>query len=305
LSDGASFWRYWVADPLAAFPKLLSLRLLRLLPTKWCSLIGARFGAMTAGRSEGFHVPTAETRALWLRLNPGASEAAADRAMARARKQTGRFLTEYAILDRLWAEGRVSVEGAEHVERIRAEGRRLIVATIHLANYELVGPVLMGLGHPPVGLYEPPANRFIHAAAVRIRESYGGEVIPPSASAARASLHVLKERKLPLVIFIDDLTNGRIQAPAFGRRLLPESNLVKTVKLAALADAEIVVGYALRTEAVRFRFIFTPPLPLHKTGNKANDLALNVEMLNGAIETIIKDHLDQWYLLPALRLDEP
>jgi KDO2-lipid IV(A) lauroyltransferase len=304
LPRPSDFWRYWVTDPLAAFPKLLSLKILRLLPTKWCSLAGARFAAYFAERSEGFHVPNAKTRALWLRLNPGAPEKEADKAMARARRQTGRFLAEYAIIDRLWAEGRVTVEGAEHVREARTEGRPLIIATLHLANYELVGPVLMGLGHPPVGLYEPPANRFIHAAAVRIRESYGGEVLPPGGSAARAALHTLRERKLPLVIFVDDRTNGRVQAPAFGRAILPESNLVKAVKLANLADADIIIGYAVRTEAARFRFIFTPPLPLLKGGDRTRDIDGNIRMLNGTIETIVHNHLEQWYLLPAFAFDD-
>jgi KDO2-lipid IV(A) lauroyltransferase len=222
--------------------------------------------------------------------------------MAQARRHTGRLMTEYAIVDRLWTEGRVTVEGAEHVARVRKAGRPLIIATLHLANFELVGPVLMGLGHPPIGIYEPPENRFMHRAVVKARERYGGEVLPPGT--ARAALNTLKERKLPLVILVDDLTNGRVQAPAFGRTLLPEGNLVKAVRLAELADAEIILGYALRKGAARFTFTFSPPLPLARSKDRAANLAANAQMLNSAIEPVIRDHLEQWYMLPAFRFED-
>jgi Kdo2-lipid IVA lauroyltransferase/acyltransferase len=299
-----SFWRYWIADPLAAFPKLLALKILRLLPTDWVSLIGARIGASAASTSRGLVIPGEHARANWLRFNPGTSDHVADTAMEHARRHAGRLMTEYAIVDRLWTEGRVAVEGAEHVAKMRAAGRPLIVATLHLANFELVGPVLMGLGHPPIGIYEPPENRFVHAAVVKARERYGGEVLPPGSGTARAALHTLKERKLPLVMLIDDLTNGRVQAPAFGRRLLPDGNLVKAARLASLADAEIILGYALRTEAARFRFIFSAPLPLARSGNRESDLAANTQILNSAIEPIIHANLEQWYMLEAFRFED-
>jgi Kdo2-lipid IVA lauroyltransferase/acyltransferase len=252
--------------------------------------------------SRGFIIPDAQARTNWVRFNPGASEDSADKAMVHARRHAGRLMTEYAIVDRLWTEGRVTVEGAEHVAKVRQAGRPLIIATLHLANFELVGPVLMGLGHPPIGIYEPPENRFMHAAVVRARERYGGEVLPPGT--ARAALHTLKDRKLPLVMLIDDLTNGRVQAPAFGRKLLPEGNLVKAVRLAELANAEIILGYALRKEAARFRFIFSAPLPLARGDDKAANLAANTKLLNAAIEPVIQANLEQWYMLPAFSFED-
>src|SRR5688500_12921540 len=93
LPRPTDFWRYWIADPLAAFPKLLSLKVLRLLPTDWCSLVGSRIGANAASMSRGFIIPDTQARTNWLRFNPGASEDSADKAMAHARRHAGRLMT--------------------------------------------------------------------------------------------------------------------------------------------------------------------------------------------------------------------
>ena len=52
-------------------------------------------------------------------------------------------MLEFSVLDRLWREGRIAVEGGEHLLAARAAGKPVIVMGLHVNNWEVIGPALM------------------------------------------------------------------------------------------------------------------------------------------------------------------
>jgi KDO2-lipid IV(A) lauroyltransferase len=204
-----------------------------------------------------------------------------------------RTLAEYGRLDRLWAEGRISVEGQENLRGARPP----LVAALHLGNWETIGPAMRGLGHAVSAIYQPPRSAAQHAIVVRAREAYGVSLIAPGPAGARKALRVLQGQHEALLVYVDEYQNGRVNAPALGRPPATGGNLPFVLRLAARTGAPLVPAYALRESGARFRVHFLPALPV--TGDLATDQAA----LEAVIEPLVRRHLDQWLMLYPFRAD--
>jgi KDO2-lipid IV(A) lauroyltransferase len=291
--------RYWIRDPLRGFTNNCALGVLRLLPTEWCSSIGALLGALVGGATGALWVPSSQTLDNWRKLKSGCEVADARAAMRQARENLGRTIAEYAALERLMSEGRLTVDGAENIQQLQATNTPIIVLGLHLSNWEVIGPTLIGLGQPFSAVYHVPKNRFLHRTVVGIRKRYGAELLPTRHEGAREAIRVLSERKNALLIYVDEIVDNQVQAPALGRLLSKRSNLAIAVRLAATMQAKIVVAYAVRLRRARFKVSFLPPISIAAAGVSVEE---NMQMLDRVIEPIVLDHLEEWYMLPMLQL---
>ena len=299
LQDAArrrAAFRYWGYDTAMGLLNTGAHHGLRALPTDACSRIGASLGAFS-GRYR-YREVDARAREAWKRLRPEASDqASVDAAMERAWRQVGRTMAEYSVIDRFLAEGRIVVEGVEHLDAARAAGKPRLIMGVHLGNWELLGATVCGLGHPGTGIYQPPENRFEHRIAVKVRHRYGAKLVPPGRPGTRAAVRNLAAKGL-LMVYVDESVEGRVFAPSFGRPHRVEGNLANVARLAEMTGAAVIPAYAVRLgDAARFHVRFLPPVDLTSTGAREADLAANVARLDALIEPIVRAHLDQWYYL--------
>lgn len=304
LRQRAWLWRrYWLRDPLLGGLDYAIHHGSRLLPTEWGSAIGAGLGLLN-GRYR-YHTERRRAERLYRRFR---GEAAGDAAAAVIRlfANAGRTMLEFSVLDRLWHEGRIAVSGHEHLLAARAAGRPVIVMGLHLSNWEVIGPALIGLGLPGFKfIYQPPRSRFEHQIAVAARRRYGAIMLRPGVMAARIARRLLVEERGVLLIFADDERRGRINAPLFGRPIAPRANLPTIVRLAWASGAAVIPAYAERdTErgGARFHVSCLPPADLLPAGGDAA-LTENVHRLDDIITPIVLDRLDQWYMLFDYRRD--
>src|SRR5262249_31663737 len=130
-----------------------------------------------------------------------ATESEAARAVAGLFDNVGRVMLEFSVLDRLWAEGRIAVDGREHLLGPRSVGQPVIVMGLHLGSWETIGPTIVGLGFRGAkGFYQPPRSRFEHQLVVTARERYGAIMLPNGVSGARAAhRHLVADRGVLLV----------------------------------------------------------------------------------------------------------
>lgn len=293
--------QYWITDVIDGVYKWTGHLAMRAIPIDWAS----GFGAWTGRFSPRIYpAEDARARVAWRTLRPEeSSPAQVDAAVRRLWRNIGRTITEIAILDRLWDQGRVTVEGAEHMAALRDAGRPILVTSLHTATWELIPITGIKLGYMGAGLALPLRNRFERALMTKIRESFDGRQIMVSPSAGREMLRELKARG-PLVLHVDDFARGRVHAPAFGRPLKVEGNIAYAFRLAKLAGAGIVPVYCVRDgDAARFTVRFLPALDVVDTGDVDADLAENVARLDALIEPIVRRHLDQWFYVLDLDLE--
>jgi KDO2-lipid IV(A) lauroyltransferase len=178
----------------------------------------------------------------------------------------------------------------------RAAGRPVVLAGLHLANWETLGATVAALGYPIASTYEPPENRFDHRIANRVRARYGMRMIFPDRAGGREAYRAIVRDREIFIFYVDEIFRGRVSAPEFGRGAKVTGNIGNAVRLARLTDADIIVAYCTRRgDQPRFTVTFTPPLKQVRTADEQVDLAANVAALDRAIAPIVKEHLDQWY----------
>jgi KDO2-lipid IV(A) lauroyltransferase len=296
-------WRYWGRDTAKGILNLGIHHLLRVLPTDVCSDCGAVMGSWS-GRHR-YPAQNRRARTAWSRLRPEAADpATVEAAMERLWRNVGRTMAEFSVLDRLWQEGRVTVTGAEHVAAVRSAGQPLLVVCMHLGNWETIGVALVGLGYRGASFYQPPRNRFEHRIAVRIRHRFAGSdsLVLTSQSGLREIYRVLAQADF-MMMFVDESIDGRVHGPLFGRPLEARGNLARVVRIARRSGAALVPAFAERLDGARFRVNFLPPLDLVREGNREEGARENMRRVDAAITPIVRERLDQWYMLLDFRFD--
>jgi Kdo2-lipid IVA lauroyltransferase/acyltransferase len=297
------FLRYWVFDPAMGVLNTTIHEALKLLPIDACSAVGGLLVPLSRRRYEA---SDRRARKNWKRLRPDdADDAAVDAAMRTLWQSVSRTMCEFSVLHRLWDAGRVAVEGIEHMDRVRDAGKPILVACVHLGNWETIPVAGIRLGHPGSGIYWPLENRFDTRIAVKARERYGAVLFPGDGPGAmRAAIEALTSRTGPFVVFVDELIGDRVFAPAFGRQLAPEGNMAYVARLAVMTGAEIVPAYCVRLgNRARFKVTFLPPVELVRQRGDAA-LRQNIAAINDIIEPIVRRHLDQWYFSFDFEFDD-
>jgi KDO2-lipid IV(A) lauroyltransferase len=286
--------RYWLRDPIVGAAELTLHYAMRAMPIDVCSYSGA---AITYFTRRLYPKSEARARKLWAALRPEEADArAVDAAMDRLWRNVGRTMHEYSVIDRLWAAGRIEVSGIERLHEARDQGKPILVAPVHLGNWEIILVTGIACGHCGSGIYEPPQNRFEHRIANRVRARYGARFVAAGPHSAREAVRELRSRRGPFIVYVDEFIRGRVQAPSFGRPLRKDANIAYAVRLAALTGAALIPAYCLRIDdSARFKVQFLPPVPLAEGGDREADIAENMKRLDTAIAPVIQAHLDQWY----------
>jgi KDO2-lipid IV(A) lauroyltransferase len=287
-------YHYWINHTVRGLLNVAVHSGLRPLPTDFCSGFG---GAMAWSARLRFPESDARARRLMQALQPALAGHHLDRAMGRLWRGVARTMAEFSVLHRLWPEGRIAAEGLHHLHAARAAGQPLLIAGLHLGNWEVIGHALVSSGFPTRIIYEVPENRFDHRIAVRSRRRYGAQLIFPNHTGGRTAYRSLMTGKGEvLLIYVDEIFRGEVSAPALGRPRPLKGNIAHVARLARMTGAAVIPCYCLRLEdRARFKVTFLPPIEFTRTADRRSDLAANVLEIDRTIAPVIETHLDQWF----------
>ena len=204
----------------------------------------------------------------------------------------GRVAAEYPHLRRIGVfepGGRVETHGFEHVDRAVAAGRRMIVFSGHIANWEI--GMLAGAQHgiSVVQIYRAANNPLMDRMIARFRGDQG-EFIPKGAVAARQAITALRSGR-HLGLLADQKMNDGIPVPFFGR---PAMTAPALAVLALRFDCDVLPLRVERLDGARFRVTVFPALPLPRSGDPHADAAALMAEVNGTLEAWIRDRPEQW-----------
>lgn len=233
---------------------------------------------------------TLRARANLSRLRP---DLEVEAALAEMWDNTARSFLEVPRAIRLFDEGRVEVRGAGHLAT-----RPLIVAALHLGNWEMVGLAMVRAGAPPVAFYQPPSSDLRTRTVVAERLKGGGRLLPLGRDAARPAMNALLRDRDVLLVFTDEHQHGRVAAPSLGRGPRRGGNIEYAARLARATGAPIVLGWCRRLPGTRFRVEFLPPLVVPRTPDREADVRAGTAALDRLIEPVILANLPQWLMLP-------
>lgn len=179
------------------------------------------------------------------------------------------------------------VDGLEHLQRVRCEGRGVLLLVTHGTSMELVGALLRTL-HPVDGSYLPARNRLYDWVQLRARHAGDPRSSPVDAGNVREMVRRL--RKGRVVWYAPDrFYPGKpcVMAPLFGHAA---ATITATSKYARLGDAAVMTldfwrdpggGYSLRIGAPWADF-------------PSKDLARDCRRINRWIEDVVVRHPEQY-----------
>ncbi len=180
----------------------------------------------------------------------------------------------------------IRVEGQEHVDAAFRAGRGVLFATAHLGNWELSAYAHALFAAPLNVIARPLDNPWIDRIVER-RRALSGNRIVLKRDFARVILKALAANEaVGILIDQNAASDSGVFVDFFGT---PASAGTGFAKLAAHSGAAVIPGYALWSAAEnRYVLRFYAPVPI--TGDAARDTAA----LQSQLESVIREHPDQW-----------
>jgi Kdo2-lipid IVA lauroyltransferase/acyltransferase len=280
-----------LAHWLQAFGAVVFFSGFGLLPLDWASAIGGWLG-----RCIGPHLGISKRARLNLNhALPGLSDPEAERIIAGMWDNLGRVVAEYPHLRKIRVfqpGGRVETHGFEHVFRAVVSGRRMIIFSGHIANWEIAMLAAVQYGISVAQIYRAANNPLVDRMITRFR-GRGGELIPKGTVAARRAIAALR-RGAHLTMLADQKMNDGIPVPFFGR---PAMTAPALAALALRFDCDVLPARVERLAGARFRLTIFPPLPLPRSGDHHADVAALMTRVNQLLEEWVRDRPEQWFWL--------
>jgi Kdo2-lipid IVA lauroyltransferase/acyltransferase len=226
---------------------------------------------------------------------PALSGVEIERIVAAMWDNLGRVAAEYPHLRRIRvfeSGGRVETRGIEHMDQAIAAGRRMIIFSGHVGNWEIGMLAAVQYGITVAQIYRAANNPLVDGMIRRFRGE-GGELIPKGAVAARRSVAVLR-RGSHLTMLADQKLNDGIPVPFFGR---PAMTAPALALLALRFDCDLLPARVERLAGARFRLTVFPALRVPPTGDREADIATLMAEVNRTLEEWIRDRPEQWFWL--------
>jgi len=280
-----------LSDRLEGWGAALCFGVFGLLPLDWASAVG---GALA--RSIGPRLGISKRARLNLAgALPELSEAEVANIVTGMWDNLGRVAAEYPHLQKIRVfepGGRVETHGFKHMDRAVAAGRRMIIFSGHIANWEIGMLAAVQYGISVAQIYRAANNPLVDRMITRFRGT-GGELIPKGTVAARRAIGVLR-RGAHLTMLADQKMNDGIPVPFFGRTAMTSSALAA---LALRFDCDVLPARVERLGGARFQLTVFPPLPLPRSGDHHADVATLMTRVNQILEGWIRDRPEQWFWL--------
>jgi hypothetical protein len=192
-------------------------RVLRTLPVAAVSRIGATLGQLLGRRG---HPAAAARVAMALRhLLPDLALDARqlENAQRRLWANVGRVYAEFCVLDRIVAEDRVSIRDPKALDVVLADGRPIIIAYVHLGNWEAIGMHLSRYIPDRMCAFAiTPANRVQAQIAAMQRARFPGKVFAVDGMAWRHALEHLRQPGGILYVSVDEDDESGMPFPRSG-----------------------------------------------------------------------------------------
>jgi len=218
---------------------------------------------------------------------PALSQTQRRRLLRRCLAETGKTLLESGALwlrpARLTLRLIRHVDGLEHVERARAGGRGMILATPHLGAWEAAG-LYCAARYDITCLYRPLRMAGLETLVNKARSRAGGHYVPADKRGLRALFKTLDQGGTVAMLPDQEPKAGTgVFAPFFG---IPAFSMVFLSRLTARNGAPIVFVWCERLSWGRgYHLHFRqPPAQAY-----AKELASSVAGVNQAVENCVRE----------------
>lgn len=269
-----------------------AILLFKSLPVGAASGLGGRLGR-TLGPRFGI---TGRARKNLARAIPELSKDEVRSVAKEMWENLGRTVGEYPKLNNIdcyAAGGRVEVVGAEHIDRVRDDGKAGIFFSGHLANWEIMPLAVAQRGCAISLVYRGANNPAVNDMILEARGAITDTNVPKGAAGARQMIDIVR-RGGHLGMLVDQKLNAGIPVPFFGRDAMTAPAMAQ---LALKFDIPLIPVSVVRLRGARFRVTVHPPLELPSSGDRAADTRTIMLEVNRLLESWIRENPAQWLWL--------
>lgn len=187
--------------------------------------------------------------------------------------------------------GRVTIEGREHAEAVRARGGGTLLLMGHLGNWELTGAASAALWPEQYVVVKPIRNPTLNDFWREAREGLGLHLLPRE-NVLRDCLKALKKGAAVALIVDQNMKRSRgIFVDFFGR---PACTTPGLAYLSAVSGTPVLPVYLLReSDGRRHRLHIGPPIE-PPPDRRDETIRAYTQRYTRILEDIIRAHPDQW-----------
>ncbi|NKD54614.1 MULTISPECIES: lipid A biosynthesis lauroyl acyltransferase [unclassified Haematospirillum] len=276
-----------VTDILLVTLACLYWGLMRVLPIDAASRFGGLVLRIIGPRLRAHRIASRNLRQAF----PEQDEAWIQRTLKGMWDNLGRNVGEFPHLERIMdrANGRIQLNGAEHIQALAEDGIGGIFFSAHLANWELAALSAADQGLPIHLFYRAPNNPLMRRLFTRLRRG-NGILLPKGASGAKQGLALLKSGE-HVGMLVDQKMNDGIPVPFFGRTAMTAPALAQFVLKYAIPA---VPARVIRLNGARFRIDILPPLSPETCADHHDGVEKIMKDVNAMVEGWIRENPEQW-----------
>jgi KDO2-lipid IV(A) lauroyltransferase len=186
---------------------------------------------------------------------------------------------------------KVTVEGIEHLEACRRQGRGALLLSGHLGNWELAGAAMSARGYPVSYLIKSQSNPYVDRMQNEIRRRAGVGVIRQGAS-VRQLVYALRRHEIVGILGDQDGGNQGLFIDFLGR---PASVFRGPAYMAYRTGCPVIPGGIVREEKGKHRVILTPPIDIDPSWDEETAVAELSRAHTQRLADLIRKYPDQYF----------
>lgn len=194
-------------------------------------------------------------------------------------------------------ERSITVHGLEHVEEALKQGNGIIIVSGHIGNFSIVAQLAAARGFDVSVVAEDVEPPKLYDYVNQLRGHFGLKMLKLGSSEVRTIYRLLRNNEILLLAIDRDVTNDGILVPFFDQ---PTHMPHGAVALALRTGAALMPGYTVRLPDNTSVVILEPPLDLERTGDREEDVRVNMRHLAETLERYIIEAPDQWVVLQKI-----
>ena len=268
------------------------LFIVKIFPWTWTSYFCSQLGLLAYYLVKGERLKT--IRNLTIAYGGEKSEKEIEQMAKEVFMNLGRAAAEAAIKLKLTDTKKyfsnVEVVGMEHAEQAFKRGKGVINIVPHIGCWEAASKAYTLLGFPAGAVAKPFKNQMLNNWVMKNRSINEFKIFPRGSTYKTLLLHLKNNNSLGMLMDQDTSVKG-VFVQFYGK---PAYTSIGTAMLALDSDASVFVASYIRAEGNKYKFIFDKPMEVIRTGDRKEELQLNSEQFQKAVEKQIKNYPTQW-----------
>lgn len=213
-------------------------------------------------------------------------------------KNFGRVIGTYPFIQRFdtFDENQLILKGwDENLAPLIEQKKPILMFSAHIGNWEIISKAAEDRGLLPHRLYRPPSNPLVYNLFRDVRVTKDHQhLLHPAGKKGLFSVFKALKNKESIAVLADQRHKGGEMIPFFNR-LAPTNDVI--ADLAIKTQAVIVPCHSRYLDDGRIELIVEKPLDYSEfTEPKQQKIAI-LTLINGRIESWIKENPEQWFWL--------